>query len=36
MAAGTDARKFLKMLDFPVFSKTLALSRSSPLERDLV
>jgi hypothetical protein len=23
-AAGTDARKFLKMLGFPAFSKTLA------------
>jgi hypothetical protein len=25
-AAGTDTRKFLKMLGFPVFSKTLAYS----------
>jgi len=34
--APSDAKIFLKMLGFPAFSKTLALLRSSPLERDLV
>jgi len=35
-ADGTsDAKIFLKMLGSPAFSKTLALLRSSPLERDL-
>jgi hypothetical protein len=32
----TGGKIFLKMLGFPVFSKTLALLRSSSLERDLI
>ena len=31
-----DAKIFLRMMCSPAFSKTLALLRSSPLERDLV